>query len=240
MRRTKATAALAVLAAAVFVPDAAAQEEPTPNLGISPRTVAIGHVVEVYFDEKACPEGVDGVTSPGFSGTVTSRGEQVFVKDVPGTYTATLKCKGTSKVGTAEFTVLERVSATFRLIPERPKPGETFRAEVDRTACPSGPFSFASTGFRDAVRPNLLEGVVVDTPGRHSVAIQCWLGRNLIKGGGMFEIGEPDAPAPNPAVPSYRAEQAVNAEPRHAPVVSPRKPIVKPKGAPETGGGGTA
>ncbi|MDT7786995.1 MAG: hypothetical protein QOF58_5414 [Pseudonocardiales bacterium] len=234
MSRSTAAAASAVLAAAAFVPDAAAQEEPTPTVSISPATVAIGQVVEVYFDTRTCPGGTDeGVTSPGLSGAVTSPGAQVFVTSVPGTYTATLRCKGTSKVGAAEFTVLDRVSATFRLIPERPKPGQAFRAEVDRTACPSGPFVFASTGFRDATRPNQLEGVVVDTPGQYSVAIQCWLGRNLVKGGGMFEIAQPDAPA-------GEAEQATNAEPRRAPVVKQRKPIIKPKGAPQTGGGGTA
>ncbi|KJK33974.1 hypothetical protein UK23_44310 [Lentzea aerocolonigenes] len=239
MSRSTAAAALAVLAAAVFFPDAtAAQEEPTPSVSISPATVAIGQVVEVYF---TCPGGTDeGVTSPGLSGAVTQSGAPAFVKSVPGTYTATVKCRGTSKVGTAEFTVLERVSATFRFIPERPKPGQAFRAEVDRTACPSGPFVFASTGFRDAIRPNQLEGVVVDTPGRHSVVIQCWLGRNLIKGGGMLEIAEPDAPAADRPAPSDEAEQGANAEPRHAPVAGPRKPIIKPKGAPQTGGGGTA
>lgn len=188
MRRTPIV--LALVAAAAFTPNASAQDDVVPQLRVSPNVLGIWQLLEVWYDERSCPGGLDGpITSPGFYGSINTNGSEAWSVGEPGTYTVTMKCVGSPKIGSAEFTLVERVAATFRIIPEKPAPGGTFQAEVDPVACPDGPFVFQSDGFRDANRPNLLEGVVVDTPGSYSVIVQCWLGRNLIKGGGMLEVG---------------------------------------------------
>jgi len=58
---------LALVAAAAFTPDASAQDDVVPQLRVSPNVLGTWQLLEVWYDERSCPGGLDGpITSPGF------------------------------------------------------------------------------------------------------------------------------------------------------------------------------
>jgi hypothetical protein len=166
--------------------------------------------------EGTCPGGPVSLTSPGFASVdlATLRGKVVTA---PGSYTATLRCKDTTEEGTFGFyiEVPRNPSEGVFLDKEVYAPGETIKVHEQHPSCAGQ--SAVSQGF---VAPAVIhdgygETKAIDTPGTYVVAFWC-----AFPGTGydQFTIKVPTPPQPG----------------------NPKPPIVKPKGAADTGGGGTA
>ncbi|MEU0881221.1 hypothetical protein ABZ345_21645 [Lentzea sp. NPDC005914] len=229
MRRTLATAAVALTAAAVFTPLAAAQQEPTLKL---PAKVSNGGVVTVMTGP--C-KTFSTVTSPGLKGPITLEpmpgdpdrlhGSGPAVAE-SGTYTASLQCD--SKTLTTTFDV-GALPIAWSLGPAEIEPGGTIylQTNIYNGGCfPKSPLT--SPGFAapmKVVGGNMgrITGdtTVITTPGTYEVVLQC-------------------SDRPESDVKTFRILGDPPTSTTPPPPGKPKPPIVKPKGAPDTGGGGTA
>ncbi|MCR3746207.1 hypothetical protein [Lentzea californiensis] len=239
--RKALTTAIALSATVAFTPLATAQQE-EPAL-VMDGTVANGRTVSALAGP--CKTYSD-VTSPGLVAPITlspsssdpAKGHgfgQVTTKE--GTYTASVQCDG--KTLTAQFTVLPLVIHWY-LLPAEVEPGGTITAGGDMgTGCrASGPLE--SPGFAEPLR--FTRGgnfgrfsgdtKAITTPGTYEVVYQCEnRPERSVK---TFRIlGTPPTTTTPPPATTTPNPQAPKPKPKP-------KPVVKPKGAPETGGGGTA
>jgi hypothetical protein len=222
MKSINSVVAVVAMAAAVVSSgqNATAQEEVTPQFKLAPNVLAKQQWFEVQIQEGTCPGGAVGVTSPGFLAPVKAGDIHGQAGATPGTYTATLKCKGTSKTGTAEYEVLDRnVRPRFVITPSTLTPGQWFEVQIEKGDCPGGG-TVHSDGFRKDLPAGDLHGMAADRPGKYIATLTCSGG---YRGATEFEIVAPPI-KPVPTTPPAKA----------------KAPVVKPKGAPQTGGGGTA
>jgi hypothetical protein len=219
---TSAVAFAAVAAAVVTGPNAFAQEEVTPRFGLAPNVLQMGQHFEVQPEKGTCPGGTEHTTSPGFVKPLPAGDLHGIVIDVPGRYTATLKCKGSSKTGTAEFEVTDRrATPRFRIVPDALAPGQHFEVQIEKGDCEKGG-RVVSAGFRAPLPAGDLHGIAVYQPGTYYAQLFC--ADHAYAGSAKFEVL---AAAPSPSATPSATQK-------------PRTPVVKPKGAPQTGGGGTA
>jgi hypothetical protein len=234
-RRVLATTALTMSVAVAFAPLATAQQQ-EPKLQMN---VAVTGHTAMMVSAGPC-KTFSTVTSPGFNEPITLtpvpddpvqlRGTGAAV-DRSGTYTATVQCDG--KTLTAQFTVLPR-EMYWWLEKAEVEPGGKITAYHAMFSCRTAEGQYAaleplhSPGFVAplVLAPNLMRSTaygsttVITTPGVYEVVAQCQdRPERSVK---TFRIlGTPPAPPP-PGTPK------------------PKPPIVKPKGAPDTGGGGSA
>ncbi|MET9628940.1 hypothetical protein ABZX92_15890 [Lentzea sp. NPDC006480] len=233
MRKALATIAVALTAAATFTPLAAAQQQPTLQL---PATVKAHGGLSV---ETGPCETFSTVTSPGLKEPITLspipgepnklRGFGEAVRKT-GTYTAIVQCG--NKTLTAQFTVELKIGWWFG--PLEVEPGGKIYANGDMTSgCRAvspltspgfaAPLELASAGMWGGYRG---ETTVTTIPGTYEVVWQCNDGPERdVK---TFRV------LGDPPVPPTTTTQPPPGKPQ------PKPPIVKPKGAPQTGGGGTA
>jgi len=232
MRGTKRSAAvlLAFGTAFALTPMAGAQEAVTPKFSFAGTNFSPGGAFTATIEEGTCPGGPGSLTSPGFASVdlATLSGKVVTA---PGAYTATLKCKDTTEAGTASFTV--EAPKAPRTDPFLDKaeyvPGETIRIALENgRKCG---FEASSEGFTAPApltisggtteRPRLVgEAKAGNAPGNYQATIRC-INEPVVN---QFTIKAGPTTPPLPGNPAPK----------------PKPPIVKPKGAPETGGGGTA
>ncbi|MFS8096557.1 hypothetical protein LFM09_05390 [Lentzea alba] len=235
MRRTGRTlAALAAIGTTLALTPAASAQEVTPKFtlesesALGPNSFKTFTSFGVIVEEGTCPGGPASVESNGGFWTpvqlISMRG--TFGK-IGGTYTATLKCKDTTKAGTVTFQLTEPKPRTDPFLDKAEyAPGETITIHLDRGyKCGLDKLAH-SEGFTEpaALTPGGtstgydLRGraTAVDKPGTYEAKIRC-LQDSVVN---TFTI-KPKAATPPPGL-------------------GPKPPIVKPKGAPETGGGGTA
>jgi hypothetical protein len=219
-----ASAAALVLGTAIAtVPAQAGTPNPLPpGLALSPTEVEPGGEITVTADGMC--SAIDGVTSPGFAariglqdsgGTWTARGRVITT---PGTYTARLDCVWHREAGYATFTILPPRLRAFTVSPTEVRPGGELTARIPAENDCTGT-TVGSTGFVAPLelRPQGAELVgtakAIATPGAYQATMQC---RDGLFAVGFTVLGDPPADQP------------------------PRQPVKKPKGAPETGGGGTS
>lgn len=223
MKYINSIVAVAATAAAVVVSgsNATAGEDVTPQFTLSPKVLMKAQWFEVQIEEGTCPGGSESVSSPGFSAPVAAGDLHGMAGTTPGTFTATLKCRGTSKTGTFEYEVLDRnLQPRFVIAPSTLRPGQHFEVQIEKGDCPEGG-SVDSDGFRARVPAGDLHGIAGDRPGKYTATLWC---QNGTRGAAEFEVV---APPTTTAPPTTQAAGA-------------KAPVVKPKGAPQTGGGGTA
>ncbi|MEU3647879.1 hypothetical protein AB0E59_31140 [Lentzea sp. NPDC034063] len=231
MKTINTIVAVAALAAAAcaFGPSAQAQEDVTPKFQLAPNVLMKGQWFEVQIEEGTCPGGSASITSAGFASPVGAGSIHGMAGTTPGTYTATLTCNGTSKTGTTEYQVIDRnIRPQFKIEPSTLEPGQKFEARIEKGDCPDGG-TIDSPGFRTEVPVSSPYGVAGDKPGKYTAILTCVGGT---RGAAEFEI-VPLTPPVTPVVVG-----AVKAPVVTTPVA--KAPVVKPKGAPQTGGGGTA
>ncbi|SDJ77489.1 hypothetical protein SAMN04488074_103192 [Lentzea albidocapillata subsp. violacea] len=230
--RTALTTAIALSATVAFTPLATAQQE-GPALVMEP-TVVSGRTISALVGPcKAYSE----VTSPGLNAPIVlspsssdpTKGYGFGRVNRAGTYTASVQCDGMTL--TAQFTVLRPV-INWYLYPTEVEPGGTITAGGDvHTGCQGwGPLE--SPGFAEPLR--FTRGgnfgrfsgdtKVITTPGTYEVVFQCTdRPERSVKTFRILGTPPTTTTPPNPQAPKPKP-----------------KPVVKPKGAPETGGGGTA
>ncbi len=228
MRGTKrSVAALAVLAATLAVTPTAGAQEVTPQFSLgSDASFLKGSEFTVTITEGTCPGGPVSITSPGFVAPVdltTLRGRLI---NSAGAYSAKLKCKDTTNEGAIPFYITDPDGNRVEFLDKDVyAPGETIK--IDGRGLPSACRGFLadSEGFvaqvslsRNANNIPYGEGKAIDTPGDYQAWVHCGIVGDRFD---RFTIKVPTSPPPagNP---------------------KPKPPIVKPKGAPQTGGGGTA
>lgn len=226
----RSVAALAALAAALAVtPIAAAQEAVTPAFRLVGKVFSPGDGFTVTITEGTCPGGPVSLTSPGFA-SVDLAALRGRVVTTPGSYTATLKCKDTTEVGTSQFEIQRATDpskGTF-LDKEEYAPGQTVTVYGQHPSCGGGHATAVSQGF---VAPAVLDKVAshggsygeakaIDTPGTYVVTLWCAFPGLQHD---QFTIKVPSTTTPPAPAPPGR-----------------KPPIVKPKGPADTGGGGTA
>jgi hypothetical protein len=146
----------------------------------------------------------------------------------PGTYTATVQCGGRTLA--TRFTVLP-LEIKWYLVPAEVEPGGKISAGGDvYTGCFS-PGPLESPGFAAPLRftrgGNMGrfagDTTVITTPGVYEVAFQCFnRPERSVKTFRILGTPPTTTTPPQPGTPK------------------PKPPIVKPRGAPNTGGGGTA
>jgi hypothetical protein len=228
MRRLKRSAAalLALGTAFALTPTAGAQEDVTPIFNFGESVLRPAGLFKVTIQEGTCPGGPVSITSPGFAAVDLPSLTGTFVGQ-EGVYTATLKCKGTAKVGEQQFVLTAPappVSGSF-LDKDEYAPGERikiFLRDTHRCGYTATSNGFTAPAELTLVRPGYsLEGATtaVATPGTYQASIPCGMTGPVVD---TFTIKA--APTPPPGNPAPK----------------PKPPIVKPKGAPDTGGGGTA
>jgi hypothetical protein len=210
----RSVAALAALAAALAVtPSAGAQEEVTPKFSLE-GTFHTGTEFFAQVEEDTCPGGPVSITSPGFVAPVDLTRRRGRFSNLVGAALATLKCKDTTKEGTFQFSLTPPPDASKGVLLDKEvyAPGETIMVHAGHPSCE---FRTAlSDGF---VAPAVIHdgyGVAkaIDTPGTYVMSLACAMTGEQYD---QFTIKAPGKPKPTP-------------------------PVVKPKGAPDTGGGGTA
>jgi hypothetical protein len=150
------------------------------------------------------------VTSPGFAGSVKigTGGKAV---DKPGKYTATLKCK--DKVLNTTFEVVK--SAQLSVQPKQVRPGGELRLVVwcpplDGQPAAHSP-GFAATiqlGFHATSGQGFGDGKATTKPGTYTATVDC----GGVNASATFAVVKPGTPQPSQVT-------------------------IKPKGAPQTGGG---
>ncbi|MFD5824870.1 hypothetical protein [Lentzea sp. NPDC060358] len=221
MKANTALAALAAVAAVVVTgPGATAQEEVTPVFEIAPNVLQMEQHFEVQPVGGTCPGGSESTTSPGFAAPVPAGGLHGIAASTPGKFTATLKCKGSSKTGTAEFEVVDRrATPRFTIVPSTLQQGQPFEVRIEKGDCPNGG-EIRSAGFREWLRPGQLHGIAGYGLGTQYAELYCE--DHAYRGTAEFEVvAKPQTPSA-PHMPKAKT------------------PVVVPKGAPQTGGGGTA
>ncbi|MFE0024004.1 hypothetical protein [Amycolatopsis sp. NPDC059021] len=237
---TTALTTLAIVLGSAPVATAAS----APALEVYPTQVRPGRIFGTGI-QGGC-DRYSAVSSPGFTAPVTlvavggdrnnlwGNGTAV---STPGTYTATATCDG-RKLST-RFTVLPHQPPAWSLYPAEVQPGGEISAGSDTiNGCPGGALGPAtSPGFAAPLRWTSggnfgrFSGktTVISTPGRYQATLKC--AGTPIPGVLEFTIlGTPSATTP-PAAKTPGSGSGLPAG---------RTPIVKPKGAPQTGGGGTS
>lgn len=230
MRGLKRFIAVAAAFGAVFAltPTVSAQEAVEPKFSLGGTVFPKGSEFTVTIEEGTCPGGPVSIVSTGFwtFDAATLRGRFVLGE---GTFDATLTCKDTTKTGTVRFELQDLPQTTPFLDKKQYAPGEAIKISLGwHFTC--GP-TVGSEGFAAPVQLRSApgggwygEGKAVDAPGTYEVRIGCKYGSFL----NTFTVKAPPTPTPptttQPPGPSPR----------------PKPPVVKPKGAPDTGGGGTA
>ncbi|MBB5955087.1 hypothetical protein FHS29_001657 [Saccharothrix tamanrassetensis] len=240
LRRAQVLTAAVLLTAIPATAGAQPSEEPfTVSFSLTPLEVVPGGKLVASTVASVCKgSGIGPLTSPGFtapiewgsrptgSGDVGAEGEaygETHAIDTPGTYTATVRCLTKPGVGEVRFTILERQPLrAFTLAPVEVRPGGEITARMPVTNDCTGR-TITSSGFVAPIElqtggGNLPELVgtaeAVATPGTYEATMPCRDGAHVVS---FKVLGDP----PNDEPP-------------------PRQPIKKPKGAPETGAGGTA
>lgn len=299
MRGISSIVAIAAMAACAvaFGPSATAQEDVTPKFKIEPNVLQLQQEFQLQIEEDTCPGGLESATSPGFAAPVGAGSVTGKAGEQPGRFTATLKCKGSAKTGTAEFEIIDRrATPRFKLEPSKLKPGQAFEIQFEKGDCGEGG-TVVSTGFKAKVAPGSLHGFAADTPGKYIAEAYCT--GHAYKGTAEFQIiplhpndtfaldrleyapGEkvtasylleakcvgdlnstgfvapikfrPDAPpvmvgtgkvidTPGAYEASMTCDNTIIKRTFTVKAQKPKAkaPVIKPKGAPETGGGGTA
>ncbi|MEU4446389.1 hypothetical protein AB0K14_17935 [Actinosynnema sp. NPDC050801] len=214
---TATTTATTTATAGAGTPDHGA-----PTLLLSPTEVEPGG--EITVTAGGMCEAHDQATSPGFAapigfqdsaGTRVARGRVITT---PGTYTARLDCLWHRQPGYATFTIRLPQLRAFTVSPARVRPGGELTARIPAEHDCTGT-TIGSTGFVAPLelRPQGAELVgtarAVAAPGTYQATMQC---RDGLFAVGFSVLGDPPANQP------------------------PRQPVKKPKGAPDTGGGGTS
>ncbi|MFI9816967.1 hypothetical protein [Saccharothrix variisporea] len=243
MRRVTALVAALLLTATPTTPIAAAEQGfPGIDFRLTPLEVEPGGVITASTAAPSCnATGFGPVTSPGFvapiewgkyPGGPTAQGEargNTRVITTPGTYTATVRCLQKPDFAEVTFTILEpKPLRAFSLFPLELQPGAeiTGTMPVDNDCTGT---TITSPGFvaplelqTEAGNVSELGGktTVVSTPGTYQAVMTCRDGPFAVS---FTVLGQPPA-----------ADPPTNDPPQTQP------PIKKPKGAPETGGGGTA
>ena len=226
MRGIKRSAALLLAFGTAFAltPMAGAQEPVKPVFSLLWDSHP-GAAFAVSIKADTCPGGPVSLTSPGFASfNLGSLSGQVVT--TPGTYTATLKCKDTTEVGTTDFTIVPPRSDSF-LDKAVYAPGETIRISLkDGYKCwvPATSEGFTAPANLTQVHGDgdrvVGETTAITTPGTYTATIPC------LKGG--------------PVVNQFTIKASATPPPPGTPAPKQKPPIIKPKGAPQTGGGGTA
>ncbi|WP_156213833.1 hypothetical protein [Lentzea aerocolonigenes] len=226
----KTVVALAVLGTAfALTPIANAQEDVTPSFGFQGMQRP-GAQFKITIKDGTCPGGPVSLTSAGFTAVDLPSLTGTFVDQV-GNYTATLKCKDTTEIGELSYSLAE--AQTPRTDPFLDKaeyaPGEQIKIYLQRGRKCSGPAT--SPGFAAPAEltqiwqpenyPLTGETTAGTTPGTYQAKIQCITETvtNTFTVKAPPTTGTTNPPAPKPGA---------------------KAPVVKPKGAPQTGGGGTA
>ncbi|MEU7528921.1 hypothetical protein AB0A74_24535 [Saccharothrix sp. NPDC042600] len=236
MRRLTALVAALLVTAS---PVAAAQVDNGAEFQLSPTEVTAGGRVTVTAFPFVCSShgGPGPVTSPGFVApiqwgsaepaaagpSITGVGTAIAT---PGTYTATLECLDGQSKAERTFTIVEPPPVrAFDLYPLEVEPGGEINARMSVVNdCPEAR-TITSPGFVAPLTlemeggnfPELLgKTTVVSTPGTYQAVMTCRDGPFSVS---FTVLGTP---------------------PRDPPQTEPKQPVKKPKGAPETGGGGTS
>jgi hypothetical protein len=233
MKGTKRSAAvlLAFGTAFALTPMAGAQEAVTPKFSLSGTDFMPGSGFTVVIDAATCHGGPVSITSPGFAGRVDLAALSGTFVTASGTYTATLKCRHTTEAGTHSFTIVKPKAPRTDPFLDKAEyaPGETIRIALeDGRKCG---FEASSEGFTAPApltisggtteHPRLVgEAKAVNAPGSYQATIRC-INEPVVN---QFTVKAQPTTPPLPGNPAPK----------------PKPPIVKPKGAPETGGGGTA
>ncbi|MEU7482137.1 hypothetical protein AB0A63_39640 [Lentzea sp. NPDC042327] len=231
IRSVAALAAVGVVFA--LTPIAAAQEDVTPKFSLGGEVFPHASEFTATIEEGTCPGGPTSLTSPGFAtfDLATLRGR---FADVQGPFAAYLECKGTSAQGVVRYRLdkpqppVPPFDGRF-LDKEVYAPGETIKVQVTGYSfCPTA----ESNGFVAPISlPNNPggsahgEGKATGTPGTYEATVHCYKNQTFVN---TFTVKAP------PTTPT------TSTTPPAAPTAKPKPPIVKPKGAPQTGGGGTA
>lgn len=184
-------------------------EGPKPFLMVTPSVTITG--VNVGVQGTCGDTSSPMVTSPGFAAPI-KLGGYGKVSNKPGKYTATMKCK--DKVLTASFEVI--LPAEFSVTPKRVEPGGKLTLQVrcptafgDKMAKSEG---FASDIAVDYVRAGVIgrgTGKATTKPGSYAAIIYC---------------------DNEPMTARFTVAKG-------KPTPQPPQVVVKPKGAPQTGGG---
>jgi hypothetical protein len=193
---------------------------PAPAAGAMARSYINLTPNPVYVNEDVTITGIcygpnDGlVRSDGFVSPIRI-GERGKVVGTPGTYTAMIKCPGTN-YALADFTVLERPQS-MTVLSKEIKPGGPVTlvayckgGEKSQVTSPGLVAPIVLT-FAEATGQARASGKAVDRPGRYTATFEC-------KGHAVKT--------------TFTILGDNGANPRPAPQV-----VVKPKGAPQTGGG---
>lgn len=227
----------ALLLTTITTAPAAGQGFPGASFTLSPLEVQPGGVITATAPAPACGgRGFGPVTSPGFiapiewgkfPGGPTAQGQvsgNTHVIKTPGTYTATVKCNSSPDFAEVTFTILQPPPLrAFSLFPLEVEPGGEINGKMPVTNDCAGR-TITSSGFVAPLELQTEAGnfpelagktTVVSTPGTYQAVMTCR-----------------DEP--------YAVTFKVLGTPPADPPQQPQQPIKKPKGAPETGGGGTA
>lgn len=226
MRRTATL--LSALSLLAVVP-AAAQAQDDIRLVLLDTEIRTN--ASTYVSLKGCTTPTVA-TSPGFAQPVRLEpsaaaggvGGVAQAGNKAGRYTATAECAGRSY--TAQFTVVDPPPPNWGIHPIEVEPGGTIRATAERWSC-SVPI-LTSPGFTEQMAFNLDRALwrgttkVITTPGTYTATLVC-----------------PEYPTPLTSQFTIKGAPATTTT-TPPPAVKPKPPVVKPKGAPQTGGGGTA
>lgn len=226
----RSIAVLSALGLLTVLPATAQAQE---GLTVTPSSVRAAGVVGVELLGCGASEAV--ATSQGFpaplrlvpNGVARLTGS-THVIAVAGTYPVTAACG--DRTYTASFTVQEPQPLRWYLLPAEVEPGGTMTGGGDmNTGCHgaeiTSPGFAAPLKFTRGGNFGRFSGdtTAITTPGTYTATFHCQGGTRTdtttftIKGTPPTTTTPPAGPAPKP-----------------------KKPIVKPKGAPQTGGGGTA
>lgn len=237
MRHLMALPAALVLLATLTT-TAAAQND--AEFQLSPTEVAPGGRISISAFPFVCANhgGPTPVTSPGFVAPIEwdDTGEPAAAGppltgvgtaiDTPGTYTATHVCRDGQKKAERTFTIVAPPALrAFSLHPLEVEPGGEINGRMSViNDCPNER-TITSPGFVAPLElqteggnfPELAgKTTVVSTPGTYQAMMTCRDGPFTVS---FTVLGTP---------------------PRDPPGNEPKQPVKKPKGAPETGGGGTS
>jgi hypothetical protein len=234
-RALTTTTALALSVGVAFAPLATAQQQ-EPKLEVTPSPVNAERFIEVSTGP--C-ETFSTVTSPGFREPIAlgvgpeNRLSGMGVATAkPGSYTATVQCDG--KTLTAPFTVLP-FEILWHLYRTEVEPGGTIIAlHGPNTGC--RPLNEP----RSPMRPLYSRGFAAPLTFGPSGHLGQFYGQTtVITTPGVYEVVAQCQDRPERSVKTFRI---LGTPPTTTPPSpgKPKPPITKPKGAPDTGGGGTA
>jgi len=185
-----------------------------PRFKIVPSTLKPNQAFEIQFEKGDCADG-GTVVSTGFRENIPEGSLHGFAGENPGKYAATAYCKGHAYKSSTEFEIVALTNDdTFYFAKSEYAPGEAITATYRVYAKCVGDLN--STGFVAPIKfqqkADLRYGTgrVVDTPGSYVASMTC--DNITVKQPFTVKAQKPKAKAP----------------------------VIKPKGAPETGGGGTA